>query len=103
MPAIIRIPKEEAQRRLGNVPQEHAFYCHDGCYFHSLEELRAALENMSEELFSHHVTKEKNDFTNWVRDVIKDETLAKQISKANSPSQAARVVKNRVAFLRSKV
>ena len=94
-----KVTKEEAQRRLGNVPEEYVFFCKDGRVLRNLGELRDALGTMSDELFSYHVNKEKNDFMNWVRDVVKDEALAKQLSKANRPRKAADVVKEEIKFL----
>ncbi len=103
MPPIVKISKEDAEKRLRNVPQEYSFYCHDGRVFLNLADLGTALANMAEDIFSYHANKEKNDFSNWVRDVIGDETLSRQLRQAKTPAQAKRVVEQRVAFLASKV
>jgi hypothetical protein len=103
MPIKVGITKEEAQRRLGNVPGEYVFFCKDGRVLRNLGELRDVLGTMSDDLFSYHVNKDKNDFMNWVRDVVKDEALAKQLSKVNRPRKAADVVKKEINFLGKKV
>jgi len=48
------------------------------------------------------INPDKNDFSNWVRDIIKDEQLAKDLGKALNRAQAARSVAERIAFLSSR-
>jgi len=43
MPAVVKITREEAQRRLSDVSMEYAFFCHDGRRLHNLAELEDAL------------------------------------------------------------
>jgi hypothetical protein len=40
-----------------------------------------ALAEMSEDTFRYHASREKNDFSSWIRDVIGDETLAGELAK----------------------
>jgi hypothetical protein len=54
---------------------------------------------MADETYVFHANTEKNDFTNWVRDIIKDDVLAKGLQKATNRTQAARLVANRIAIL----
>ena len=75
MPAI---SKQDAQRMLDNVPQEYLFRFADGRTLANMSELGDALRNISDETFNFHVNSDKNDFSNWVRDVIKDEKLANE-------------------------
>jgi hypothetical protein len=44
----------------------NAFYARSGAVFWTLDELHAALEHMSDETFSHHVSEGRNDFANWI-------------------------------------
>jgi hypothetical protein len=78
---------------LAKVPVEYAFLCHDGKVFTNLVV-------MSDETFGYHSNPEKNDFSNWVRDVIKDKKLARDFQKSASPDQAAKKCgsKDRVPF-----
>ena len=103
MPAIVKITREEAQRRLSDVPVEYAFFCQDGRRLHNLAELQDALATMSGEVFAYHSGKDKSDFSNWVRDIVRDETLARQLSHASTHAQARKVVEQRIAFLSSKI
>ncbi len=102
MAKIIRISKEEAQRRLGDVPDDKRFWCQDGKVIKNLKDLEEALNNMSDETFHHHSGEGRNDFSNWTRDVVGDDKLARDLSKAKSRIQASKAVAERVSFLRSK-
>jgi hypothetical protein len=57
---------------------------------------------MTDETFAYHSNVEKKDFTNWVRDIIGDEKLAKDPEKATSRTQAAKQASSRVSFLSRK-
>ncbi len=69
------------QGLLRNTSPEQAFVCRNGRVLKNLHELANALVSMDDGTFSHHVTKEKNDFSSWIQGVFQDEKLAKQISK----------------------
>jgi hypothetical protein len=103
MARIIKISKEEANRRLGDVSDEKLFWCHDGKLIKNLGELEKALNDMSDETFHYHSGEGRNDFSNWVRDVVGDDKLAKDVSKAKSRIQAVKAVAERISFLHSKI
>jgi hypothetical protein len=84
---------------LADVPQEFVFWCCDGQILKNMKELRDAFAVMSEDTFAYHVNAAKNDFHNWVRDIIKDETLASNMLKATSTTAGVRIVTERIAFL----
>ena len=69
---------------LGEAPVEHHFVVADGKKLKNIIELADALETMSEEIFRHHVNEYKNDFSNWVKDVFYDHSLAEDISRAKN-------------------
>ncbi len=58
---------------------------------------------MSDESYAFHANMERNDFTNWVKDIIKDERLANDLQKAPNWAQAAKIVTNRTDALSSKL
>lgn len=103
MARIIKISKEEANKRLGNVPDEKHFWCHDGKLIKNLRELEKALNGMSDETFHYHSGEERKDFSNWIRDVVGDDNLANDLSKAESRIQASKAVAQRISFLKSKI
>jgi hypothetical protein len=87
---------------LDKVPPEYVFYCHDGTTFTNVNELAAGLATMADETFSFHSNLEKQDFSNWVRDVIGDNKLADDLARAESRLEATEYVVARIAFLSSK-
>lgn len=100
---MVRITKPMAEERLADVPDEVVFRCCDGRIFRNLKELRDALNIMEDRVYTHHVTEGKNDFSAWVRDIIGDQTLAKNLRNSLNREQAAKVVVSRIAFLESKL
>jgi hypothetical protein len=103
MVKIVKISREEARRRLGDVPDEKRFWCRDGKNIKSLRELGTSLNDMSDEIFHYHSGQERNDFSKWVREVVADEKLANDLSKARSRVQASQAVAGRISFLESKL
>ncbi len=59
-------------------PDKH-FILKTGERVASLRELMNKLDSMSDEVFRAHVTENKNDFANWIRDVLDQEKLAEEI------------------------
>ena len=103
MAKIIRISREEANRRLGDVVNEKRFWCNDGKLIKNPGELEKALNDMSDETFHYHASGGRNDFSNWIRDVVGDNKLANDMSKAKSRIQASRAAAQRISFLQSKI
>lgn len=97
---MAKITKSAAKKLLGNVPEEKVFWCSDGKVLKNMPELETALKEMSEETFSYHSNEIKNDFSNWVRDVIGDEELANNLQKSATSAQAAKYVAERVSWLK---
>jgi len=95
--------KQEAKRFLADVPKEYAFRCHDGLILQSMKQLGSALNSMTDETYVFHANTKKNDFSNWVRDIIKDGMLANDLQKATNRAQAAKLVADRMAILSKKV
>ncbi|MDP2718405.1 MAG: hypothetical protein Q8P44_01025 [Dehalococcoidia bacterium] len=100
---MIRFTKEVAQRFLGDVPQDKSFWCHDGRYLRSLAELKAALNDMSEDTFRIHCNDTTSDFSNWVRDVIGDEKLGRDLKKSTTKLQALKSVASRIEWLEDRL
>lgn len=69
-----------------------SFWMTDGQVLNSLLALRDALSSMEEEVFSYHVTDDKNDFADWVESVLCDESCAKDLVKVKTPQSAKTVV-----------
>jgi hypothetical protein len=95
--------KKQADKQLLKVPAEHVFWCHDGSIFSDINELAEGLAAMSDETFAYHSNLEKQDFSNWVGDVIGDEQLASDLAAATSRTQAAECVAAKLTILTSKI
>jgi hypothetical protein len=67
-----------------DIPHEKRFHFHDGSSVGTLEELRDKIRGISYQEFYRHVNAEKSDFANWVRYVLKEEELAKDLEKVSS-------------------
>ena len=102
MSKIIKITKVIAGERLADVPPEKQFWCSDGRVLKNLPGLKSALEQINEETFRYHSNETRSDFSNWVRDVIGDEKLSRDLQKSKTQAQAAKAVADRVAWLKSK-
>ncbi len=81
MAKVTRVTKAMAQARLADVPEDKRFWCCDGRVLLNLMELEVALREMSDEAFRYHSNEEKADFSNWVRDVIGDEKLSRDLQE----------------------
>ena len=103
MVKIVKISKEEANRRLGDVPDGKYFWCHDGKLLKNIGELKKALIDMSDETFHYHLGEGRNDFSKWTREVVGDGTLANELSKARSRMHASQAVAKRISFLEAKL
>lgn len=95
--------KEEANRILAGVDGERCFWINNGPVLKNLDELYKALGEIKKEMFTHHVNDGKNDFSNWVRDVLGDQKLAEDITNAKSKREMASKVKQRMRYLKKVV
>ena len=95
----LQIKLDQTKSFLANVPEEHVFKCCDGRTLRNMQELRDCLHSMTDETFVYHVNNQKNDFSNWVKEIIGDEKLAAYLKKLPTKTQAEIMVLARVAFL----
>lgn len=102
MAKVVRVTKAIARAWLADVPEDKRFWCSDGRVAKNLAELEVAFREMSDETFRYHSNEEKTDFSNWVQDVIGDETLARQLKGSVGRLEAAKSVAARIAWLKSK-
>lgn len=68
------------------------FWVNQGPILKNLLELEVALEKMSDEMFGRHVSKNRNDFAEWVEHVLMDSETADALRKAKKPTTARKVV-----------
>ena len=83
-----------------DVVPKHEFNIYMGSSIKNLQELADALEIMDEDTFKHHVTKDRNDFSNWVMNVICDTELSKDLLNAKTRENTLEITKQRVKQLK---
>lgn len=81
-----------AQKPLVYASNDESFWTTDGQILNSMTALRDAFAQMQKAVFTHHVTKDKNDFAAWVDDVLGDSACAAELRKAKTPATARMVV-----------
>jgi hypothetical protein len=88
-----------ACRRLVQAPPDKAFWVHGGPVLTDLQQLRDALaRDISDEQFVHHVTGERNDFAQWVEEVLGDTQCAEALRQARSRTDALRATEGTLAL-----
>jgi len=70
----------KSKQKIENAPVEQYFILANGQPVKNVKELADVLEHVSEDIFNHHVTNEKNDFANWTKDVFKEIQLAQELA-----------------------
>ncbi|TAL57528.1 MAG: hypothetical protein EPN86_01885 [Nanoarchaeota archaeon] len=69
----------------------------NGMVVKSLDDLSEAVSAMSEATFHYHVNVERNDFANWIQDVIGDKDLAMKLSKVHKRTDFYSLLKSHLA------
>lgn len=96
-----RFSPKEARKILGNVSPQYCLWVMNGAILKNLNEFARELDRMSNQVFRYHVSRERNDFSNWISEVYGDKKLAKDIKKAKTKKQAYRILKSRINMLKS--
>ncbi len=76
--------------------ENSSFWVNNGPVLRNIKDLADGLKNMSEELFAYHVSADKNDFASWVGNILKDEKLAKSLSKSKTLKSTIKAVSARL-------
>lgn len=90
--SVTKKSKKPAAKPLVVAKEKECFWTNDGQVLKDLQELSVALDKMAEEVFKYHVTKERNDFADWVDSVLSDTACAEALRKSRKPSTAKTVV-----------
>lgn len=93
---VVQRDHAKAKRVLVCAQGEQCFWTTDGKIVANLVELRDTLTKMGDAVFSHHVTKDKNDFADWVEFVLGDAELAVKLRGAKKATSARTVVVSRL-------
>ena len=76
-------------------PKEY-FYLHNGFILKTIEELYHTLSLMDKGLFNHHVTKDRNDFANWIYNVFEERELGRKMMKVKSKDAMMKLLKKHI-------
>lgn len=96
------VTKEEARKYLCDAAPGQCFWVNNGPILKNLDELANALPEINDETFNHHVNREKNDFSNWVNEVVGDKKLANDLLSSRSKESALKKIKDRLNSLKKK-
>ena len=79
--------------RLVEAPPEQRFWTSSGIILSNLSSLKKALESkISDEEYSYHANRIKNDFAKWVGEVLRDQACAKALIQAKNRKAAATAI-----------
>jgi DMSO/TMAO reductase YedYZ molybdopterin-dependent catalytic subunit len=96
--------KECALVLLKEVPHPDLYFrLHNGVKLKGLCDLAEVLPEMDDATFHKHVSAGKNEFSDWVRNVIGDKTLANKLDLLDNREDVARAVNVRVNWFKNRV
>lgn len=82
------------KKLLADACPEKCFWVCDGEILKNLKELAEYLEKIPANIFKYHVSKDKNDFANWVADVFGDSKVAQAMKRSRSAKAMATKIKS---------
>ncbi len=91
---------KNAGQLLTDVQPDKCFWVSNGWIIRSLKELPLALRKMNNDTFVYHVNKGKNDFANWVADVVGDKKLAASIRTTYNKADMIAEIEKRIAQIK---
>lgn len=78
--------------------KENYFYAHNGAVLKSEKDMLDWMRTVNDEDFAYHINGDKNDFVPWVKKILKDATLAKNMEGLTSREELVKVVDKRIIF-----
>ncbi len=77
-----------------DIRPEHYFVLSNGEKLRNLTELIESLKTMSPEIYFYHVNEQKNDFANWIHDVMGLSDLAQNVKLSKNKEQMSYLIEN---------
>ncbi|MBI3036588.1 hypothetical protein HYY73_02430 [Candidatus Woesearchaeota archaeon] len=96
-----KVPVAVAKGMLARVPFQVSFWLCTNENLRSLRDISEALQKATDDVFRYHVNRDKNDFETWIRDIIKDKDLAREIARVKTRDTLIRKITERVDELSS--
>lgn len=94
------IANGESSKYLVDVPGQNYFILSNGKSVSNLERLYDAVHDSEQEVFYHHVTPDKNDFTNWIKYCIKDDALCDKLLPIKEREAFLGILAEEIAILK---
>jgi len=88
--------EENLQAILDDVPEGKEFRLENGSLIRNVPELYQALQRMDPSVFRHHVTSDRNDFSDWIRGVQQDRALAESLRPSMRQEECLAAVAGRI-------
>jgi len=86
--------KEPTFKALVCAADGECFWTRDGRILQNLDDLHMAFGSMDEEVFLHHVNKEKNDFADWVEHILDDLDCSVELRKSKELAKAHKILQS---------
>jgi hypothetical protein len=80
-----------------DIPSDKYFVLANGKPVKNVAELAAILDVLEDHVFNHHVSSERNDFHNWIKDVFEDVELARKVVGVNNKKHLQLVIYRHIA------
>ena len=94
------LKQHEGSWLLREVPDDQALWLCNNATVQSMVELADTLECLDDTTFRYHVQRSQNDFAQWIRHVVGDRDLAREIARVKTKETLARKVEKRLRILR---
>ncbi len=94
----------DRKKLTADVHPDLTFKLKGGGIIRNIPQLKRAMAKMKDEIFTHHVNLDKNDFSNWIKDVYGDSELANTIKQHKDKELIEKEIEKalRQAFLQHK-
>ncbi len=96
------VSKNEAKSYLCDTAPDKCFWVNNGPILKNLDELANFMQAANGDTFKHHVNADKNDFSNWINDIIGDKKLANDLLSSKTKDSMVKKLNNRLNSLRKK-
>lgn len=80
-----------------DAPETQYFILCNGQPVKNVKELADQLEDLRDEVFYHHVNRDKNDFATWINDVFKEVELAEDLANVKDKDHVRIVLYKHIA------
>lgn len=97
-PATKKSSVTQKKKELVYASPEQSFWVTNGQILTNLMELRDALSTMNDDVFMHHVTKDRNDFADWIETVLQDTEIAQALRKSKKSNTSRDVIVQKLRF-----